>query len=38
LLWSAIRTVGTLGLGRDAVPSDGTTLRSAFLKDTITAR
>jgi hypothetical protein len=38
LLWSATRTGGTLGLGRDAVPSDGTTLRSAFLQDIITAR
>jgi hypothetical protein len=38
LLWSATRVGGTLGLGRDAVPVDGTVRRSAFRKDTITVR
>ena len=38
LLWSATRVGGTLGLGRDAVPTDGTTRRAAFRKDTITVR
>jgi hypothetical protein len=38
LLWSATRVGGTLGLGRDAVPSDGTDKRAAFRKDTITVR
>lgn len=30
LLWSAARIGGTLGLGRDAVPTDGATQRSVF--------
>lgn len=38
ILWSATRFGGTLGLGRDAVPIDGTTRRGAFRKDTITVR
>lgn len=38
LLWSATRVGGTLALGRDAVPNDGTTRRTAFGKDTITVR
>lgn len=38
LFWSATRFGGTLGLGRDAVPTDGTTRLSAFRKDTITVR
>ena len=38
LLWSATRVGGTLPLGRDAVPADGSTRRSAFRKDTITVR
>lgn len=38
LLWSATRVGGTLGLGRDAVPADGSTRRAAFRKDTITVR
>ena len=37
LLWTAVRTGGTLGLGRDAVPSDGATLRAAFSSETIAA-
>lgn len=38
LLWSATRVGGTLDLGRDAVPTDGTISRRAFRKDTITVR
>ena len=38
LLWSATRVGGTLALGRDAAPSDGTTRRAALRKDTITVR
>ena len=38
LLWSATRVGGTLDLGRDAVPTDGSTRRQAFRKDTITVR
>jgi hypothetical protein len=36
LIWAATRVGGTLALGRDAVPSDGTTQRRAFLQDTFT--
>jgi len=35
LLWTAGRTGGTLGLGVDAIPVDGTTQRSAFDTDVI---
>lgn len=35
LLWTAGRVGGTLGLGVDAVPSDGTTQRAAFDSDSI---
>ena len=38
ILWSATRDGGTLGLGRDAVPIDGTIRRAAFRMDTITVR
>lgn len=38
LIWSATRVGGTLALGRDAVPSEGTTQLRAFRRDTITVR
>jgi hypothetical protein len=36
LLWSAVRIGGTLGFGRNVVPTDGATRRDAFVQDTIT--
>lgn len=35
LRWNAARIGGTLGLGRNAVPTDGTTLRTAFSMGTL---
>ena len=35
LLWTAGRSGGTLGLGVNAIPADGTTQRSAFDTDVI---
>jgi len=38
LLWSAVRIGGTLGLGADAVPTDGTIQRTATSTGTIPAQ